>query len=265
MESVQHLCNLQTLKTVGIMALHSFVTFPSLCLHSFQKKYIQYQKIEMSACSPLTNANVVIFVPGRNGARTDFLPLIANMQKFRCIEPNSVFLPNNAHWYLHTVELGDTGHTSLEEDAQMLQKHMDKHYTNCNICLVGLSKGGLVILRCALNAFDNNYTQNRITKLITLSSPLRGTRTASLFPSSSKVFQSLSYECKAVQDIAEHRTKLNVYHIVPTWDNIIIPSSAAKFIDTHESHVYHYKGYYGHTGIAYHFEIAYVLIKWLME
>ncbi len=268
MELIAHWANLQTVKTVASMALHSTVTLPSVVFHSIYNKYAALTYCNTKKI-PKNGKNIVLLVHGRNGNPADFSSLIANMTRVGIeIESGQYVMFSNYKIYaLDTVNLGNTSYTSVEEDAQTLKCHIDKYYRNCSITLVGLSKGGLVILRHALNHLSTeNVHNNHIDKLVTMSSPVRGTLCASLFPPSSSVFQNLSYECNVVQELAHCHHRLNIYHIVPTWDHLIVPASCAKFENADESHVYTYNGFlYGHTGIAFSQEVAMVIVNWLKE
>ena len=66
-------------------------------------------------------------------------------------------------------------------------------------------------------------------------------------------------------DIDSDRKSINVpvYHIVPKWDHLIIPTTSARYDDTPESHIYYYNGSdYGHCGIAYNDEVALIICEW---
>jgi hypothetical protein len=94
-----------------------------------------------------------------------------------------------------------------------------------------------------------------------------GTLIANFFPTNSPVYVALSFNNDLVQEINEARTKIDIpiYHIVPKWDFMIVPTSAAKYTDTPEHRIYYYNGFlYSHCGIAYSLEVAQAICMWLI-
>jgi uncharacterized alpha/beta hydrolase family protein len=266
-EFISNLCSFQSLKTISIILSHSIVTLPSLIYHSLINKYRKYTSNEIHY-EPLSNKNVIIFVYGRNGFHTDLKPLIDNIIKQspsfigQEYEKDITVKINNKLYVLRTVNLGATAYTSIDEDVASLHKELEI-YQNCSIVLVGLSKGGLVIARYITS---NQKNSNQINKIITISAPLKGTYSALLFSPSSVVATDLGYQNKIVQQIDEKRKNIQtqIYHIVPKWDQMIIPTTAAKYDDTPNSNIYYYNGcYYSHSGIAYDVNVAKSIIQWL--
>ena len=254
MQCVESLKKLQTWQIVGTILYHLSVSLRSLTYHT-----ICHQRAKRHAntlCVSYTEGQkVVLFVHGRNGSPTDFLPLIAN------IRHQNLFGDSKQEHCLHTVDLGDTGHTTtLDEDAEKLNLHIRYFYKNRSINLVGLSKGGLVVLCYAPPHSEADDNNNRINQLITISAPVQGIYSASLFPPSSSVFFNLSYKNALVQKIEERcKTFNNIYHIVPTWDSLIVPTSLNTMF-------FNYYGYsYGHTGIAFNPQVAEVIAKWILK
>jgi len=263
---------MESVFTLVHVALHSFVTAPSLVVHSVNNLWLRkFYKQQMSLNAPRDGVNVLLFVHGRLGSVTDFLPLIANLQlqTGRCQPANKLLLEHGISFFIQSVDLGNTANTSLIEDAQTLKAHIEQFYHNCALTLVGLSKGGLVIVQYALDqGLSTDANNNRIDKLITLGAPLRGTRCAALFPTASSVFQNLAQEGKCVQEIVQHRLlpSLKMFHMVPTWDNLVIPASSAQYECTDTSRVWVMDTFmYGHCGIAYNPMVARTLLLWLYE
>jgi len=126
-------------------------------------------------------------------------------------------------------------------------------YHDCEIILIGLSKGGVVVARYVTTICDK-----RIKKVITISSPLHGTIMTELLPKDSLIHRDIGYLSELVRNTAAAITQCSVpiYHIVPRWDHIIIRS-------TDSDNIYHYTGFYSHMGITHSHEIAHVIIKWL--
>ncbi len=273
-EMTGHLVSFQTFTTLKSMIVHFVMTMPSLIIHTLQNKYYYYT-LEKSDNVPLNNHNVIVFVHGRNGCFTDFKSLIDNINRIgdqlsRIELENHGFsekeivvrLPDQLLYVLRSITLGQTGYTSLDSDVESLTKEISG-YTNCSIRLVGLSKGGLIIMR-----YVTSQNDPRIKQVITISSPLKGTFSALLFPPSSIVAKTLGYQSEIIQQIEKDRKKITVpiYHIVPKWDHLIIPNIAAQYDDTPESQIYLDNGnWYGHNGITYNMDVAKSLIKWIIS
>lgn len=156
--------------------------------------------------------------------------------------------------------LGETGQTETDEDVDRLVEEL-KIYENCKIILVALSKGGNVIMR-----YITRIKDPRIQKGITISSPVRGTEIASLFPPTSPVYKSLSYKNDLVREVKE-KLKLNnipIYHIVPKWDFLLIPNKVSYYKTTPEERIYRYNGWwYGHPGILYCLDVSKATIRFI--
>jgi len=253
-----HIFTFQNFKTICTSALHLLVGTPgSICqwLNLIQNR----RKFSNELKFNLDSQNVIMFVHGRNGHSADFKPLIDNIKQLT----NSVYNPitiNNTSYHLASVNLKNTGYASIDEDVDKLKEEL-MSYNNCSITLVGLSKGGITIMR-----YLTTQNDQRIKKVITISSPIKGTYIGNLFPESSVVFQGLSHDNKISQEIIVAKNKLNVpiHHIVPTWDHLIIPASNAAYDDTPEENIFRYDGmWYGHVGICENGDVAKAIIKWL--
>ena len=250
-----------TFNTIKIAIYHCGITAPSLLYHGLPLKFIRPKYISNT---PLVNKNVIVFVHGRNGWHSDFDALIVNL---KLLLPNNLsennILISEKKYALRSINLGETGYTSIEEDAKRLKTEL-KIYENCKIVLIGLSKGGLTIMKYA-----TKYNDARLIKLITISSPLKGTQIVSLlFSQKSSVFESLSFNNSIVNQIIKDKQNLNVpiYHIVPTFDHLIIPTSSAKYDDTPDENIYYYDGYYySHAGICFNIDVAKSIIKWIQS
>ena len=265
--NAQNLATLQSATTVGTMLLHSCETFPSLVHHSLKNINNRYWAKKLNN-KPLSNENVILCVHGRNGSHADFIPLIDNIRK---LHPSGEYLYDDydkdnfvvidrLDYYLRTVDLGPTAHTTIDEDVKTLSDHIDRMYENCSITLVGVSKGGVVVMRYLTEMGDPT-----IKNVITISSPIRGTMAASLLDPESSVAKNLGYANPVVRQIEEKRksARAKIYHVVPTWDQLIVPASSARYDDTPDSQIYHYDGRrYGHSGIAFCPEVARKVVEW---
>lgn len=225
-------------------ATHLLITLPSLIYHTTINKYAYY----FGGDPIIDNENkdireVIIFVHGRGGFRTDFHPLINNLK--------------NIPFILKAINLGDTRDTSIDEDCLKLHEELEP-YEGYNIILVGLSKGGMVVAKYPLL-----YKDKRIEKIITISAPLKGTHIASFAifsPITKKELMCGSDICKEIQQ----NSTIPMYHVVPKYDHMIVPNNSAKLDDTPEDNIYYYDGYYAHNGILYSPDVANAIIRWVL-
>jgi len=256
--------------TILTFITHSIATGPSLIHHSVKTAYDRYYATSIPNFLPLSNQNVILFVHGRNGRHTDFNPLIDNIQKIFVVRKFSIdnydidciLTTSTRNYHLRTIDLGPTAHTTIDQDAKTLSAHINKVYQNCYITLVGLSKGGVTVMRYLTN---NNSDNNIIQNVITISSPLRGTMIADLLGGS--VAENLGNANPILRQIEEKSKKIQktkIHHIVPTWDQLIIPASNARYENTPDSQIYHYQGMrYSHSGIAYCPDVARKIVEWV--
>jgi hypothetical protein len=249
------------------------LTAKSLIFHGIKHKYNKYVS-KLGISSPdtilsgdyLKDQNIIVFVHGRNGAPTDFEGLINNVYESKSINFHDkkcgcIELQNGQKFILRFANLRETGYSSIDEDVSKLSKQLE-NYVNCNIILVGASKGGLIASRYAVTQKDS-----RIKNVITLSSPLKGTRVVDLFfGKHSPVYQALGYYNDIAMEtemlVSESNTQF--YHVVPTYDHLIIPSEVSYYENTPENCVYRYTGYkYSHAGIVDNPEVAVKLLNWV--
>lgn len=180
-----------------------------------------------------------IFIHGRNAYPSDFYYMMDKLD-----------LPN-----MIAVDLGkvkSTGKTSVKEDADNLYNelvHLRSKSKVKEINLIGVSKGGLVALEF-LRSYGNEFN---IKKIITISSPLHGTYTASLLSWYSPLIKELSYKNSYVMNLLSdlsNNSLVNIYNIYSSHDHLIIPSSTAYLPFAKE--VYNYEGWrYSHPGIQH--------------
>lgn len=252
---------MQNLNTIITVCVNSIITCPSLIYHTLYNKYRShvYANSNVDVNIGSNEEIIVMFIHGRNGSRTDFDPLIENIKKYTDSNTQKVKLDDN-FYILDTVDLGPTAHSSIDDDSNVLKQKLE-NYHNSSIILVGLSKGGVVAMRYATAENDS-----RIKKVITISSPVKGTMVASLFPSDSSVCMNLGFQCPIVKQINDMRIQkqIKTYHIVPKWDQLIIPSHCAKYDDVPDSQIYYYDGCkYSHSGIGYSEDVCLHIIDWI--
>jgi triacylglycerol esterase/lipase EstA (alpha/beta hydrolase family) len=205
---------------------------------------------------------LIVLVHGRGGRPEDFNPLKKNLKKL------------GVKSYMKSIDLGYNRHTSVVQDAELLGQKMDElveYYKPESVVLVGLSKGGLVCSYYALHNQTLSALPVPLTKVITISSPLRGTRVAGLIPNDKSVTkQELSYRSDFVERLSDkarrHQKKplgFKFYHLVPAWDHLIVPTSAGAYPSTPTSQMYRYNGLIGHIGITFSYAVAKQVHAWL--
>lgn len=233
-----------TLHTALSVIVHFTATSPSNIYHTLMDRYHRYTTPDYDK-SALCDKNVVVFVHGRNGQPADMLPLINNIH-------------NINNYYLRTVSLGPTKNTLIEEDLMTL-KHELEPYVHCNIILVGMSKGGVTAATYFLSMNDE-----RIKAAITISSPVMGTEVVDIFDRDSNVYKALGRNNTLALSMNEKAKNKQLYHIVPTWDHLIIPSCASFYPNTDKNNIYYYtKMMYGHSGICYDPDVATQIAAWI--
>jgi triacylglycerol esterase/lipase EstA (alpha/beta hydrolase family) len=226
---------------------HMLMTFPSFIYHGLSNYYnrVTAEPFNEDICK-LKNKKVIVFVHGRGGHFTNFNSLINRLKLF-LIEHHMIAL-----------DMGDTHYSSIDEETNKLHNFLSQ-MENCKITLVGLSKGGLVVMR-----YITQHSDPRIQNVITIASPLYGTLIASCFPNSSIVYKELSLMNPLVSNIIRSNVSCdNIYHIVPNYDHLIIPKQAAYYTFTPNENLYFYLGYHNHIGIQHDKKVADVIAHWL--
>ena len=214
---------------INPLLTHFLVTLPVCILNlPFQlwNKYQHWNDGQMILHQEIEGADMIVFVHGRNGHSSSFTPLIKNLQKLG-VQKSMI-----------SVNLGPTATTSVKDDSATLHRLLEG--IEPNIILVGLSKGGLVV-----SDYVASYPSRNVSKVITISSPLNGTLPADYFMTKNHIARiELGYKSKFTQELqARLPPDVKFFHIVPTWDHFIIPTSSASIEGpNHESKIY--TGYY---------------------
>ena len=227
------------LKIVITALVHFLITIPSFVYYG----YINVRNrinAELPNLDPVSNRHIVIYIHGMAGHYSCFHSLTGNVQTI-------LSDPNILHRF---VQLDNTTQTLLDDDVKNLASQLDK-YKDCKITLIGLSKGGLIAMRYITTTNDN-----RVDKVITISSPLNGTYMADFLPSSSSIYKQLRHNSEITQEIARADISIPIYHIIPRWDHLIIPVESARYKDTDEKNVFYYDGFHGHLAITHSNDIA---------
>lgn len=217
----------------------------------FWNNYILYNTDPITVHQNADDDSVVVFVHGRNGHDSSFYGTINGLKKL------------GVNKTLVTVYLGPTGKTSVVEDTNTLCNSL-KQIGAKKVILVGLSKGGLTV-----SNYVATYGTTNVSAVITISSPLSGTLTASylmkpiewvLGPHIART--ELGYQSDFTIDLEERLpADIPFFHVVPTWDHLVIPTSSASIKGpNHTSRVFDEK-YYNHLNI----QSSPRVLKWISE
>jgi hypothetical protein len=215
----------------------------------------------------LAGKNVIITVHGRNGWYTDFELLLQTIIENNFATYNEEFgylKLNHVNYYLRSIILDKNSHTSLDDDVATLTEQI-KDYTDCNIILIGHSKGGLVASRYVALIDDS-----RIKKVITISSPLKGTKVLDLTFNllGSTVYDTYSFNNKTAVETGNLLCDkiVDFYHVVPSFDHLIVPSVASQYKNTPQDNIYNYHcSDYSHAGILASPDVVKQVLEWVKQ
>jgi pimeloyl-ACP methyl ester carboxylesterase len=223
---------------------HGYFTFPSLLYHKFYDASLRMISNIQYGHLPPGIHDVIVCIHGWRGHPNDFQNLIENLQ------------PHTNYKFL-TFYLEDITHSILE-DSEIIHEYLKPLMPQINkIILIGLSRGGVVSIKCALSMLQNIT----LTKIITVSSPLNGTYVANKYPFCKNTRRDLSYKSPLTQEIREASKDLSIYSIVPTFDHMIIPTDSAHYP---HCKTYFYTGKYSHSGILYAPEVINQIKEWIV-
>jgi len=223
------------------------ITLPSFYYHSWLNSY--YQVIPKPITQEENNKKkVIIYVHGMKADETQFYPLIEKMKKTISNE-----------YMLRPVYIGDTSRTDISEDAIRLGYEIEK-YNNCDITLIGISKGGLAVIYYAINNKDK-----RIKKIITIATPVMGTEGLKIFPEEFFLQSQFSTTSINILQMVSQVDLLTIpiYHVVGMWDTMIYPKNAAIYPKTPKENIYYCYWPYNHIGINYNEYLAELLVQWI--
>ena len=154
-----------------------------------------------------------------------------------------------------TIDLGSNASTSIEQEVEIVGSQLRPYFASVDhIILIGVSKGG-----CTAVQYGLKYPA-KIKRIITISSPLNGTKVANYHLLCDVTRKELGYNSTLAFNYQQLTYSPDIYSIVPTYDHIIIPASAAAYP---QSKQYIYKGFYSHVGILYAPEVLHQIIEWI--
>lgn len=185
----------------------------------------------------------IVFVHGYTRNKTDWLWFINKLAK-------------NTQQPIYTLDLGPPL-SSIQQLAENLKLQLINLKTKTNyesITLIGHSMGGLIC-----HFLDQYLAENlNVTKIITLGSPLYGTKTAFLgFGENSK---QMAFNSKFLQMInAKDFNNPKNYFIASKFDNMIIPWDSALPKDNNNNFILTTQT---HQGLLYSNEVVQKIISW---
>ena len=199
---------------------------PSCFWHGVINIYRRLTSTKLSTPSSvqLEKKKMIVFVHGRGGHHTNFVSLITNLKEREQVIDYGYVL----------IDLGWNASSSIDDDVSRLSQELQR-FSDCKITLIGVSKGGLVCTR-----YITTQKDSRIRRVITISSPLRGTQATMFLSSNSITDKELCYHSHLTETVAQANKPVPVYHIVPRWDHVIIPTSSAQYDDTPSNNIYYW-------------------------
>ena len=231
------------IRVLGLCLYNLVFTCPSLLYHGIIQKYNQWKYVPRINWKSENNSTVV-YIHGRGGHPSDF-----------------DYITRNSCFHSICIDLGNTRHTSVDEDTEELQKFLQNIDENTKLILVGYSKGGLVATRYIQKYNDDK----RISGVITLSSPLRGTQSTHLLSPTSVAHKDMGHNSELTIELNNMVTDIPIYHVVPTYDHLIIPSSSTFFDSTPNTRIYNYRVFYNHATLTFARDIINQVENWIKE
>jgi hypothetical protein len=250
-------------RTDGSLTIHPFQNVEECKLDNYQnvEKY-KLNNQNVKECKLDNNQNVEQFKLDNNQNVEQFkLDNNQNVEKYKLNNENVEECKLRDKYYFRAVTIDNNSNTEPDEDMIKLIDQIDG-YKNCNIILIGHSKGGLVVSRYAATKNDD-----RIKKVITISSPLRGTKLVNLFVNKEapeyKIFSYNNDIARQTEALIKEKD-IDFYHVVPGCDHVIIPDTAAMYESTHKEHIYNYGGCeYSHVGILANPDVGEYILRWI--
>lgn len=225
-----------------VFLCNSIITLPGMIYSLYYKRHLRTRPAPHKV--PKSGKHEwIIFVHGHNGCPQEFYSLA---QAINIKHPNLQF------W---CVRFGKNTHTSIYNQVATMHMLLAKYQNRItSMKLVGLSMGGVVAM-----LYANAYPE-KITSVITVSSPIGGTKIATYNPIYPLVRKELGYGSKNLSVLQNKPETYQVYHIVPWWDNLIRPMDTAK---TKYGFCYYYKGFNSHFGVLEARDIINQIVSWI--
>lgn len=220
-------------------------SFPKMI---FNAKYMINARIGYPTVCVEKDSDVsVILFHGRNSNQNQYIKIINMLQKF------------NVNIYGLTLA---SGSTKISEDVNQIFTTFSDKIIGKNIIAIGISKGGLAALDFCVTHKD----QFKSIKIITIASPLNGTKTTQ-FITCVNTKTELGYKSEYTQNLYEKVKECigldNVYHIVPKHDHVIIPYSSCQYMDANDKNIYCCTHITNHGTVQFDTNVINKLDEWI--
>ena len=233
------------LEFIWVLILFLFnliLTLPSVLYHGSRNIYFKWRPSRLVLPTGKL-PSLIVMIHGRNGHYTNFDPLIQSITR------------KGLEYDICTIDLGANGSTTIEQEVEIVRLQLRPYFSTVNnIVLLGVSKGG-----CTAVAYGIKYPA-KIKRIITVSSPLNGTKVANYHLLCDVTRNELGYKSLMTSSFQQPIYGPEICSIIPTHDHIIIPSTSACLPNTTS---YVYPGYYSHAGILYALAVHNKIAEWL--
>lgn len=226
---------------------HIIITLPSIVYHGIIHTYNRLMVGSSEIFIKNSESKTLVFLHGKGGDPCNF-DFIVRYLLSKIGTKYNIYVPY----------LGDTNTSSIDEDANTLLNKLNNRCISLdNLILIGLSKGGLIA-----SYFAANY--HSVDKIITISSPMMGTKMADLHWDK-KVRDALGFMNNSAVELSQKVITNQYYHIVPTYDHVITPIESSYYITTPPENIYYYEGLHSHIGVTHSPDICDKILSWIQD
>ena len=251
---------LRFINIFGLFSLHFLITFPSFLKDGSTSLFNRLLKKELP--NPDINVdNIIVLIHGKNSNPRQFLNMCNYLSKYLKENNLNNFTPFGVHL--------PNGSESVINDAKSVYEQLYQKFGSIkkrNVYIIGVSKGGVTACYTA-TIQDPVFI---ISKVMTVSSPLKGTLVAK-YASCETTQKELSYNNSfliqlenSINEMCKNKN-LKIYHVVPKWDHLIIPTSSSRYSNTPNENIINYNGYANHIGIQNNVNVISQIIKLLFN
>jgi len=184
------------------------------------------------------------------------------------------YIHNSSVWLYHAKKLNKKGFgpiftvnlgsifSSIEEYTNVLSNKIDqilKTTKKKKIILIGHSMGGLV----SLNYATHHQKKNHIKAIVTIGSPIKGTKMANLaLGDCGKQMRPGSFFLRNLNEAIQEVNDFKIFNIASKTDEIIIPYSSAVIGNAYDVAVLNR---IGHNALLYSNRVNKILSNWLLS
>lgn len=233
------------------------ITSPCMLYHCLILFFysLKYKNKKILCKNNVSEENLILLIHGNNSSIHEMVPLADNL-----LEHNHI--KNNYNVILLKVYYGNFFKYSTIDEEMYIIKNFLSSTKYKNVILIGYSKGGLTCLNTLVNI------PSLIKKVITINSPVQGTRTANIFlPNLSKKFIDTKNELgeNSKRTMRLKSVMLNyserVFHIISKNEFMIYPHTNG-FYD-YSNYFLIENWYYSHIGFMFNKKIIPAIIQFI--